>query len=236
MTGSTNASERDKVIRPAASLLIVRDGDNGVEVLTLKRSASMRFLPNYLAFPGGTLDGEDWETQATRVSGAVQAQEQPDDAVYAVGGIRECVEEVGWLCAVVSGDARERSEMLHADEQVRMLQNDLRLVDVLAARDAVVDLSAVRFVGRWVTPAYMPARFDTRFFLYVMQTPDLAVQLQSSENAWVQWYTPEQLLHRIQSGVEQAVPPTIAMLQGLSGQPSADACFAHLRVPGPPLE
>ena len=48
-------------IRRAASLLAGRDGETGLELLVLERSAGSRFLPGYVAFPGGSVDEDDAE-------------------------------------------------------------------------------------------------------------------------------------------------------------------------------
>ena len=49
----------DDRIREAASAVVARDGDDGLEVLVLERGASSRFLPGYVAFPGGSTEEED---------------------------------------------------------------------------------------------------------------------------------------------------------------------------------
>ena len=46
----------DDPIREAASAVVARDGEEGLEVLVLERGASSRFLPGYVAFPGGSTD------------------------------------------------------------------------------------------------------------------------------------------------------------------------------------
>src|SRR4029453_2789302 len=51
----------DEVIREAASAVVARDGEWGLEVVVLERGAASRFLPGYVAFPGGSTDGEDRE-------------------------------------------------------------------------------------------------------------------------------------------------------------------------------
>ena len=49
----------DDEIREAASAVVARDAEEGLEVLVLERSAASRFLPGYVAFPGGsTEEGE----------------------------------------------------------------------------------------------------------------------------------------------------------------------------------
>ena len=74
-------------IRQAASLIGVRDGSDGPEVLVIERTLDHRFLPGYVAFPGGAVDPADsslaerWFGDATEASRAA--------------AIRELVEEVG---------------------------------------------------------------------------------------------------------------------------------------------
>jgi 8-oxo-dGTP pyrophosphatase MutT (NUDIX family) len=46
-------------IRQAASLIGVRDGEGGPEVLVIERTLDHRFLPGYIAFPGGAVDPAD---------------------------------------------------------------------------------------------------------------------------------------------------------------------------------
>jgi 8-oxo-dGTP pyrophosphatase MutT (NUDIX family) len=69
-------------IKPAATVIIVRDGDNGLEVLLLCRNRKSAFIGGYWVFPGGTvskheLDGADEQSAAL------------------VAAVRECKEETG---------------------------------------------------------------------------------------------------------------------------------------------
>ncbi len=226
----TNKPSGSKVIRPAASLLIVRDGEDGVEVLVMKRSHEMRFLPGYLAYPGGSLDSRDWMENASWWTGSIIGQNRHDDPAYAIGAVRECAEEVGWLCALQSDSG---IYALSEQEQRGLLTGECTLDHLLAAHGFKLDGSSIRFVGRWVTPPHMPARFDTRFFLYVMRVESPEPRLHSTENEWVRWCRPVDLLSSIQMGAHNAVPPTIAMLKGIAEYSSADDCLQSLSVPGP---
>src|SRR5438093_4566762 len=46
-------------LRKAASLIPVRPAPGGPEILVLERGSGSRFLPGYVAFPGGAVDDED---------------------------------------------------------------------------------------------------------------------------------------------------------------------------------
>jgi 8-oxo-dGTP pyrophosphatase MutT (NUDIX family) len=84
-------------IRPAASLLVVRDGT----VLMGRRSAGHRFMPNVLVFPGGAVDASDHHARvASPFRPAVQARLEraaPPSLAQALGvaAARELFEEVG---------------------------------------------------------------------------------------------------------------------------------------------
>lgn len=46
-------------IRPAATLALVRDTRNGIEILLLQRTWDAVFLPGYYVFPGGAVDQKE---------------------------------------------------------------------------------------------------------------------------------------------------------------------------------
>jgi 8-oxo-dGTP pyrophosphatase MutT (NUDIX family) len=51
--------------RPAASLILLRDGRDGPEVLLVQRNPDQRFMGGAWVFPGGSVDGEQEEPAAT---------------------------------------------------------------------------------------------------------------------------------------------------------------------------
>jgi 8-oxo-dGTP pyrophosphatase MutT (NUDIX family) len=68
--------------RPAATVVLLRDGDTGPETLLLKRNKALAFAGGLWVFPGGALDPEDWaaaandEFEAARIACAREAQEE----------------------------------------------------------------------------------------------------------------------------------------------------------------
>jgi 8-oxo-dGTP pyrophosphatase MutT (NUDIX family) len=53
--------------RHSASLILVRDGDRGLELLLVRRNPAARFMGGYWVFPGGAVDaGEDHRAAAVR--------------------------------------------------------------------------------------------------------------------------------------------------------------------------
>lgn len=221
-------------IRPAATLLLVRNqkGASGVEVLALKRSQQMRFLPGHIAFPGGTLDQGDWELHRQHPTGKVTNQQQQDDAAYAIGALRELAEEIGWMVGAVRDSAGVI--LLDSELQDGLLNNQFDYAALLERVHARIDWDNIRFVGRWVTPPTMPARFDTRFFVcHVGGKDDTPMRIHEAENEWAAWVSPALMLKEIEAGSAEAVPPTIAMLRAMSAYRDAETCAAELSVPGP---
>jgi 8-oxo-dGTP pyrophosphatase MutT (NUDIX family) len=49
----------EPTIRDAATVILIRDAEAGIEVLVQRRSAAMAFAPGAYAFPGGAVDVED---------------------------------------------------------------------------------------------------------------------------------------------------------------------------------
>ena len=88
--------------KPAATLILLRQGRDGPEVLMLQRTKNAAFLGGAYVFPGGSLDPHD-SALHERVRGLDDAQASARLGVpsgglaYYVAAIRECFEEAGIL-------------------------------------------------------------------------------------------------------------------------------------------
>lgn len=140
--------------RHAASLVIHREGRDGIEVFMGRRHKQARFKPDVYVFPGGMLE---------RADHAVRAGSGLDPAItdkLAVGGshrraqalamaaIRETFEETG-LIAGTTGDIGPSRDPTWAHFRVLGLAPALRQID---------------YLGRAITPSVQPIRFHARFF------------------------------------------------------------------------
>ena len=168
----------ERPIRRAASIVCVRPGANGPEVLVVERSAGSRFLPGYIAFPGGAVDVDD-DAHAERWFGT--AQEGPRAAA-----LRELAEEVG-LAITADGAVRARG---------------------LGPIDAVPPVAdALRELCHWVAPPEVPVRFDARYFTVAVQ-PDAEPEPDGHEVADSWWVSPRELLERWEAGERKLYWPT----------------------------
>jgi recombination protein RecT len=127
-----------EVPRPAATVVVAREGDAGPEVLVLRRGAGQRFLPGFVAFPGGAIDPED-AAAARRWFGSVS-----DADIARACAVRELAEELG-IAVTSDGPA--------------VLDAPLAAIDAAPPRaETLVEIS------RWIAPEVERVRFDARFF------------------------------------------------------------------------
>jgi len=180
----------DSDARPAASLLLLRDGDVGLEVLMLRRAERDGDPRSGAAvFPGGVLDARDRAAHVHTTS--------PDDAAwsqallldaggldYAVAALRETFEEVGLLLA-------EREVDLTALDAWRNALQTGRsgIAELCVAESLRLDTAALAYHSHWLTPPGAPKRFDTRFFAAAAPAGQVAVA-DEGEALELMWLTP----------------------------------------------
>ena len=182
----------DEAIRSAASAVVGRDGEDGFEVLVLERSGRNRFLPGYVAFPGGAADGLD-ASLATRWFGS------PEEGARACA-VRELVEEVS---LALTADGLTSSGTLEA-------------VD-----DAPPSAAQLPEIAHWIAPAVVPVRFDTRFFALRAAT-ELEPVPDGIETADAWWNSPRGLLEDWRDGRRLLYWPTFFTMNELARCGSVD--------------
>ena len=213
---------------PAATIMLMCDGEHGLEVLLLRRNQKAGFAPGAYVFPGGRVDPVDSEiTILDRIDGLTSKEAalrleltdgQPSGIAYYVAAVREAFEETGILIAVSADGSAPPTTA--ENREVRALRTALmgRVIsfkDILVKLDCRLDGSAMQYVAHWITPVTWPVRFDTRFF---------AAQLTSKRECTVDtreiteglWITPNNAISRHEAGNLPMLLPTITMLERLS--------------------
>lgn len=191
-------------IRPASTLVLVRDGPEGVEVLLLQRTRDAVFLPGFHVFPGGALSEGD------------------GDSPFAMAALRECFEEAGILLVHDRGGQTGVHLQPGNTLRSRIDAGTLALTDYCAERGLVPATESLVYLGRWITPPGPPRRFDTRFFLARVPAGQEAFP-DGAETVAHAWITPEQALEEHVSGKRLFVPPTLSTLRRLCGYSHSDA-------------
>ncbi len=228
--------------RPAATIVLLRDGAGGLEVLLLKRNRSAGFVPGAYVFPGGRVDaGEADDARVTSrlggldASGAaarlgLAADAVPPALAYYLAALREAFEETGLLVArradgsavPPAGESAEVEELREA-----LMCDEIAFGDVLEALDARLDGAAVAYIAHWITPEAEPRRYDTRFFAACV-APDADPVVDPREMTDALWVRPAEALRRYDAGRLPMVFPTIKTLQQLARFPSAGAALETL--------
>lgn len=148
--------------RDAATLILVRRGRSGPEVLMGRRAPGHVFMASKWVFPGGRVERTDYAPPyAADLPGeemAILKREVPERRAraLALAAVRETHEETGVI--------------LGRPAPPRPVSGPWR---AFLASGHQPDLSPLRYVARAVTPPGRPRRFDARFFM--AETDDLAL-------------------------------------------------------------
>lgn len=151
----------------AATVLLLRDGGAGLEVLMITRHAETVFAGGALVFPGGRREAEDAAPELLRCCRAVPGADAAQMALR-VCAIRESFEEAGLLLARARGsDALLTGEELAAS--VARLSARLGrapdFTELIVAGELELATDLLVLFAHWITPKIRPRRYDTYFFL-----------------------------------------------------------------------
>jgi glyoxylase-like metal-dependent hydrolase (beta-lactamase superfamily II)/8-oxo-dGTP pyrophosphatase MutT (NUDIX family) len=193
--------------RPAATIVLVRPGPNGLEVLLTRRPDSMAFAAGLHVFPGGRVEARDSDPRlVARARGPVNDPEF--HVAHRIAAIRETSEEVGVLLAVpaLAPDLPAVPGTRAAGE--RDLGDLVERHDLRLMTDGLVE------IARWTTPRAYPRRFDARFFVAELPA-DAVLDPDPREVASHVWLTPRAALAAMADGSIAMWPPTSTTLQRL---------------------
>lgn len=155
--------------RQAATVILLRGGEQTLEVLLVKRTEKARFMGGVWVFPGGAVDEDD------------------GDRAHRAAAVRELSEE-----AAIE----------------------------IADPETLVEFS------RWITPAEVSIRFDTRFFLAELpegQEP----RIDGEECVDEGWFTPQGALDAYERKEIELVFPTIKHLEQLGAFASVSELLSY---------
>jgi 8-oxo-dGTP pyrophosphatase MutT (NUDIX family) len=152
---------------PAATILIVREGANGMEVFMVKRHHQIDFVAGALVFPGGKAAKGDFDPALGDLCDGMAALSSDMHAVVAAA-IREAFEESGILFARGKGEAQlvnatKLAGLSHYRQKLE--KGELGIRDMLRTENLRLAGDQLVHFAHWVTPKMMPKRFDTHFFV-----------------------------------------------------------------------
>jgi 8-oxo-dGTP pyrophosphatase MutT (NUDIX family) len=211
--------------RPAATVVLLRDGRDGLEAYLQRRPRAMGFAGGLWVFPGGRVDDADRDPAVdARWAGPPPAAWAErlglplDDARgHVVAACRETLEEAGLLLADPAPDPGEL-----AAARRDLLAGAGGLAELLAALGTRLDAGRLRYWAWWVTPEAEARRYDTRFFLAAAPA-GAAVTAHLGEAERERWLAPAA------AAADQALPmlpPTRYTLRDLAGFASTEEALA----------
>ena len=142
-------------LRPAATVLLMRDGPQGIEVLMTRRSMTASFAPGAYVFPGGGVDAADAQAHA-------MARRRPTQSdlhlTQAIAAIRESFEELGILLA------RHADDRWADNTDIAKLDRKAPFAAQCQAQGLTLAADQVFVLAHWITDRDLPRRFDVPFW------------------------------------------------------------------------
>lgn len=186
------------IAKPAATVMVLRQGVKEPELILLKRSRKVGFFPSAWVFPGGRVDALD-STFPSYGRGIEDIGKE-----FAVAAVRECFEEAGFWLGKGRPEANLRG-MLNRREGYLPLDGSL-----------VADLDQMRQWSWWITPETEPKRYDTRFFLCCVDD-EQEISHDNEEAVESCWISPRIAAEKHEAGEMFMAPPTyITLLELMS--------------------
>jgi len=194
---------------PAATILLLRDGLEGLEVLMMERHRDSGFAAGAMVFPGGKIDPSDQQ-----LMGHCSLVGVNDLPLARIAAIREAFEETSILLARRAGAAR-----LMTAEDIQDFRDQQALVGNFPGAVAAAGISLATDllipIAHWITPAGLPKRFDTRFFV-APAPPEQIAREDGFEAIDAHWTTPRAALDAADQGSRFLMLPTYLILRELS--------------------
>jgi len=181
--------------RPATTVLLLRPSRGGdqsspLEVFMVVRHQQIDSFSGALVFPGGKLEDSDGDRRLrARSTGAGSLSDE--ELKFRVAGIREAFEE----CGVLLAHQRGRKSLIGAAElepieekwRVRLSKDEASLADLIEAEELELATEFMTPFAHWITPTFVPKRFDTWFFLAEAPADQVALHdgSESVDSIWI---------------------------------------------------
>lgn len=211
---------------PSATILMLRDGPEGLEVFMVVRHHEIDFASGALVFPGGKADPDDFDDGLlARLDGA---HADPTLRGIQVAAIREAFEECGILLARTTDErALICGDRLSALEPYRdaLHAGELSMLEFAQREDLRLACDELTHFAHWITPENLPKRFDTHFYLAMAPADHLALH-DGHESVDSVWITPAQAMADAESGNRTVIFPTLRNLAKLGLSSTAGRAIA----------
>ncbi len=225
----------------SASVVLLRDSAQGLQVLLLRRHQASNVLGGAYVFPGGKLDPEDQhpdllsqlsQDAATLHQRLAEPELNPQRAAgLFVAAIREAFEECRILLGQTGADTPDLQALQNALANGLSWSQAFQNLSLQLQTDALVPWT------RWITPrqaSVTSKRFDTRFFITRVPEGQTA-EHDNFEATETLWTTPREALIRYWDHQIELAPPQIMGLVQLARHPNTQSALAEAQSRQPPV-
>lgn len=234
-TPSAPAVERPP--RPAATIVVVRDGAGGIEVLLSRRAERGDHNSGAWVFPGGIVDPGDRQAHdccagVDDAAASARLGLAANGLDYYIAAVRECFEESGLLFA-----NDRRGELVRLDDATGaqlatwrgpLHRNERPLGEMCRAFGLTLALDRLVYLSHWLTPLARPKRFDTRFFIAAAPLSQTAA-FDGTEMVEQLWLRPAEALAR--AAELKLMTPTQKTLELVGRHDRVHSLLAWARAP-----
>jgi 8-oxo-dGTP pyrophosphatase MutT (NUDIX family) len=225
-------STSPETFRQAATVILLRDAEEGPEIFMVVRHHQIDFASGALVFPGGSLDPDDRRI-AERPEWRVDVPGADVAAMtFRIAAIREAFEECGVLLARRAGadNLLPAGELAAIDKAHRqaLCAGTISFAAIIEEERLVLATDLLEPFAHWITPVGMPKRFDTHFFLAIAPEDQAALH-DGGEAVDSTWITASQALSEAKAGRYTLVFATERNLYKLAPHNSAAELLAAAR-------
>ena len=225
--------------RNAATVVLLRPGDDGPELYLLRRQTSMAFAGGMCVFPGGGVDPRDfdhaiaWAGPTPQEWAAQLGTDESTARALVCAAVRETFEESGVLLAGESGETVVADTTGHDWEVDRaaLEARELAFTEFLDRRGLVLRTDLLGVWAAWLTPVFEPRRYRTWFFVADLPEGQRTRDV-STESDHVTWLPAMQAVRDVEEEQMVMLPPTyLTCLEvGQYADPAAVLAAAHGRA------
>jgi 8-oxo-dGTP pyrophosphatase MutT (NUDIX family) len=227
--------------RPAATVMLVRDTAESIEVFLMRRHSAMEFVAGVMVFPGGGVDDRDRNADiawygpepawwADRLGVDVGLAE-----ALVCAAARETFEESGVLFAgpASSPDGENKivaDASVYRDARKALDAKTLSFAEFLRTEKLVLRADLLRPWANWVTPKEeRTRRYDTYFFVGALPDGQRA-DGDNTETDRAGWATPQSALDDFAEGRSFLLPPTWTQLDSLNDRTVAEVLAVERKI------
>jgi 8-oxo-dGTP pyrophosphatase MutT (NUDIX family) len=206
--------------RDAATVVLLRGGDEGPQVYLLRRQTSMAFAGGMCVFPGGGVDPRDFDHQIAWAGPSPEewaARLGTDEAkarALVCAAVRETFEESGVLLAGPN-NGNGAADTVVADttgvdwerDRAALEARELAFTEFLDQRGLVLRTDLLGVWAAWLTPVFEPRRYRTWFFVADLPGGQLTRDV-STESDQVTWLPAMQAVRDVEEERLLMLPPT----------------------------